>query len=91
LKAAPSAATSAAATSSPATRRTSSRRAAASTDAYRQLDASISYSINKNLQITAQAVNLLDETYYQYSSTPDAPTSIYKNGRVFSIAGTARF
>lgn len=61
------------------------------TDAYRQLDASISYLINKNLQITAQAANLLDETYYQYSSTPDAPTSIYKNGRVFSIAGTARF
>lgn len=61
------------------------------TDAYRQLDLSASYSITDNIQLTAQAANLLDETYYQYSSTPNAPTSIYKNGRVFSLSASARF
>lgn len=61
------------------------------TDAYRQLDFSASYNINEHFRITANASNLLDETYYQYSSTPSAPTAIYKNGRVFSLTGTARF
>lgn len=60
------------------------------TDAYRQLDAQVSYSITRDLSVTASASNLLDETYYQYSSTPDAPTSIYKNGRVFKLSATAK-
>jgi iron complex outermembrane receptor protein len=60
------------------------------TDSYRQLDAQISYAISEGIGITAAASNLLDETYYQYSSTPDAPTSIYKNGRVFSLSATFR-
>jgi iron complex outermembrane receptor protein len=55
---------------------------------YRQLDAQISYALSENFQLTATAANLLDETYYQYSSTPSAPTSIYKNGRVFSISAS---
>ncbi|WP_230483106.1 TonB-dependent receptor [Sphingomonas sp. Leaf21] len=61
------------------------------TDAYRQLDFSASYNINAHFRLTATASNLLDETYYQYSDTPSAPTAIYKNGRVFSLTGTARF
>lgn len=60
------------------------------TDAYRQLDAQISYAVTQAFSVTASASNLLDETYYQYSSTRDAPTSIYKNGRVFSISATLR-
>ncbi|MHA6720727.1 TonB-dependent receptor [Sphingomonas sp. RS6] len=60
------------------------------TDSYRQLDAQISYNLNKAISLTAAASNLLDETYYQYSSTPDAPTSIYKNGRVFSLSASIR-
>jgi iron complex outermembrane receptor protein len=60
------------------------------TAAYRQLDAQISYNLNKAVSFTASASNLLDETYYQYSSTPDAPTSIYKNGRIFSLSATLR-
>lgn len=60
------------------------------TAAYRQLDAQISYNLNKAISFTASASNLLDETYYQYSSTPDAPTSIYKNGRIFSLSATLR-
>lgn len=60
------------------------------TDAYRQLDAQISYALTEGVSITAQASNLLDETYYQYSRTPNAPTSLYKNGRVFSLNATFR-
>ncbi|MEQ7874491.1 TonB-dependent receptor [Sphingomonas sp. ASV193] len=60
------------------------------TAAYQQLDAQVSYAINGNLSLTAAASNLLDETYYQYSSTPNAPTSIYKNGRVFSLSATIK-
>jgi iron complex outermembrane receptor protein len=60
------------------------------TASYRELDFSASYNITKNFRLTANASNLLDETYYQYSSTPDAPTALYKNGRVFSINATFR-
>ncbi|MFD1789786.1 TonB-dependent receptor [Sphingomonas floccifaciens] len=60
------------------------------TDAYRQLDAQISYNLTDQVQVTANASNLLDETYYQYSSDPRYPTSLYKNGRVFSIGATLR-
>jgi len=60
------------------------------TDKYRQLDFSASYQVLKNFTITANASNLLDETYYQYSSTPDAPTAIYKNGRTFSLSASFR-
>ncbi|MBD8679201.1 TonB-dependent receptor [Sphingomonas sp. CFBP 13720] len=60
------------------------------TDRYRQLDAQVSYALTEGVSVTASASNLLDETYYQYSSTPDAPTSIYKNGRVFSLSASFR-
>ena len=58
------------------------------TDAYAELDAQISYQLNKNVQLTANASNLLDETYYQYHDDPRFPTSVYKNGRVFSFTAT---
>ena len=55
------------------------------TDAYRQMDFSASVKLTKAITVTANASNLLDETYYQYSQTPNAPTDLYKNGRVFSL------
>jgi iron complex outermembrane receptor protein len=55
------------------------------TDQYKELDLSASYQITKNLGINASATNLLDETYYQYSGTKDAPTAFYKNGRTFTV------
>nr|NUR38184.1 TonB-dependent receptor [Sphingomonas sp.] len=58
------------------------------TDAYAELDAQLAYQLNKHVQITANASNLLDETYYQYSSDPKYPTSVYKNGRTFSLTAT---
>ncbi len=58
------------------------------TDSYRQLDFSASVKFTQNITVTANASNLLDETYYQYSATPDAPTALYKNGRVFSLSAS---
>ena len=55
------------------------------TDQYKQLDLSASYQITKNLGVSASATNILDETYYQYSGTKDAPTAFYKNGRTFLV------
>lgn len=60
------------------------------TDAYQQLDAQVSYAINDQIQLTATAANLLDDTYYRYSSDPRFPTALYKNGRVFSLSATLR-
>jgi iron complex outermembrane recepter protein len=50
---------------------------------YNQLDASMSLKLNDYVTLTAQAQNLLDETYLQYSGTPDRPSAFYKNGRTF--------
>ena len=55
------------------------------TDQYKELDLSASYQITKNLGLSASATNLLDETYYQYSGTKNAPTAFYKNGRTFVL------
>jgi len=55
------------------------------TDQYKELDLSASYQFTKNLGVTASATNLLDETYYQYSGTHDAPTAFYKNGRTLMV------
>ncbi|TCP36734.1 TonB-dependent receptor [Sphingomonas sp. BK235] len=50
---------------------------------YHQLDASASINLNKNIILTFNAQNLLDETYLQYSNTRDRPSAFYKNGRTF--------
>lgn len=52
---------------------------------YTQVDLSAIYDINSRISIYAKGLNLLDETYYQYSSVTIAPTSFYKNGRQFMI------
>ncbi|MEH3105277.1 MAG: TonB-dependent receptor [Sphingomonas phyllosphaerae] len=50
---------------------------------YNQLDASASLALTKNISLTVNAQNLLDETYLQYSGTPDRPSAFYKNGRTY--------
>ena len=50
---------------------------------YNQLDASASFNLNEKVTFSVQAQNLLDETYLQYSGTPDRPSAFYKNGRTF--------
>lgn len=61
------------------------------TDAYRELDFSASYQLTKNITLSANASNLLDETYYQYSATKSAPTALYKNGRLYSVSARFKF
>lgn len=55
------------------------------TDQYKQLDLSASYEITKNIGVSLTASNLLDQTYYQFSGTKDAPTGFYKNGRTIVL------
>ena len=57
---------------------------------YNQLDASASLALTKNISLTVNAQNLLDETYLQYSGTPDRPSAFYKNGRTFVGSVTFR-
>lgn len=58
---------------------------------YNQLDASVSFAITPNITLTANAQNLLDETYVQYSGTRATPTAFYKNGRTYAGSVSVRF
>lgn len=55
------------------------------TDGFTELDASIGYQINAHLQVSLDAQNLLDETYYTYDDTPSQPYNTYKNGRAYML------
>lgn len=58
---------------------------------YNQLDFSASYAITPNITLTANAQNLLDETYIQYAGTRATPTAFYKNGRTYAGSVSVRF
>ncbi len=58
---------------------------------YNQLDASVSFAVTPNITLTANAQNLLDETYVQYSGTRATPTAFYKNGRTYAGSVSVRF
>ncbi len=51
--------------------------------AYNQLDLSAGFNLTKEVTLSLNAQNLLDETYRQYNATPDRPTAFYKNGRTY--------
>jgi iron complex outermembrane receptor protein len=55
------------------------------------LDASASFNVTKNVALTADAVNLTDETLKFYSGTTSRPRAYYKNGRVFYVGARLRF
>lgn len=58
---------------------------AVTNDDYGQLDLSIGYYLTDNIEITAQALNLLDETTYQYAGVENRPLAIYNNGRRYFV------
>jgi iron complex outermembrane receptor protein len=58
---------------------------------YSQLDFSAAFKITENITLTANAQNLLDETYIQYSGTRATPTAFYKNGRTYAGSISVRF
>lgn len=51
------------------------------TDGFAQVDASVSYELNDNVSLVAQALNLTDEAIYKYSNDKSRPYAWYKNGR----------
>lgn len=59
------------------------------TRAFTQLDASADYSIDAHLQLTFNASNILNSTYYNYSDNVQLVRGIYKNGRRYMT--TLRF
>jgi iron complex outermembrane recepter protein len=54
---------------------------AVTNDEYAQLDAAAGFRITDNIEITAQVLNALDETHYEYAGEENRPLAIYKNGR----------
>ena len=60
-------------------------------DAYKQLDASASYQITKNIQFVVNATNLLDSTYFAYYQTKYAPMGVYKTGRMLTTSVNFKF
>ncbi|MEE2023942.1 TonB-dependent receptor [Alkalimonas mucilaginosa] len=61
------------------------------TDAFGQLDASLTYNFNDNVSFVVEAVNLLDEDLYQYHIDKTRPASLYQNGRRFTAGVNVRF
>jgi iron complex outermembrane receptor protein len=55
------------------------------------LDASASFNITENIALTADAVNLTDETLKFYSGTTSRPRAYYKNGRIFYAGVRLKF
>jgi TonB-dependent receptor len=53
----------------------------ASVDDYAELDASASWRFNEHLALNLNAMNLLDETYYEYLGSKDLLAGKYKSGR----------
>ncbi|MCC4597466.1 TonB-dependent receptor [Xanthomonas campestris pv. phormiicola] len=60
-------------------------------DAYKELDLSASYNVNKWLSINFSATNLLDSTYYWYNKVKYAPIGEYKNGRSYQATLNFKF
>jgi iron complex outermembrane receptor protein len=60
-------------------------------DAYKQVDASISYEITKNVQLILNGENLLDSTYFAYYQTKYAPMGVYKTGRMITTSVSLKF
>ncbi|PTY08366.1 TonB-dependent receptor [Opitutaceae bacterium EW11] len=60
-------------------------------DSYKQLDASFSYQVTKNIQVQLNATNLLDSTYFWYYKYKYAPMGVYKNGRMLTASVSYKF
>ncbi|MET0534370.1 MAG: TonB-dependent receptor [Steroidobacter sp.] len=54
---------------------------AVTNDEYAQLDASFGWRLTDHIELTAQVLNMLDETHYEYGGEENRPLAIYKNGR----------
>jgi TonB-dependent receptor len=55
-------------------------------DPLRTLDASVSYKINKELTLTLDGTNLLDQAYHDYHGVPQMPRDVRRYDRVIGLA-----
>jgi iron complex outermembrane recepter protein len=60
-------------------------------EGYADLDASLNYSLTKNVQIAVQGVNLSNTLRYQYFGSKQFPSNIYLDGRQLMASVTLRF
>ncbi|MBL8268931.1 TonB-dependent receptor [Steroidobacter sp.] len=54
---------------------------AVTNDEYAQLDASFGWRVTEHIELTAQVLNMLDETHYEYAGEESRLLNLYKNGR----------
>lgn len=54
---------------------------AVTTDEYAQLDAAFGWRLTDHIELTAQVLNMLDETHYEYAGEESHLLNLYKNGR----------
>ncbi|HEY5755942.1 MAG TPA: TonB-dependent receptor [Steroidobacter sp.] len=54
---------------------------AVTTDDYAQLDAAFGWRVTDHIELTAQILNMLDETHYEYAGEESHLLNLYKNGR----------
>ena len=65
--------------------------APATVDAYTELDASFGWTFNPNFSVTLDAMNLLDEKYFQYQDTKREPLNTYTTGRRYMLNAHFKF
>ena len=53
----------------------------ATVDDYTDVSASLGWAFNDNFSLSLDAMNLLDEKYFQYQVTDSMPTNKYTTGR----------
>lgn len=64
---------------------------AATTDDYTDLSASIGYDFTDNVSLSLDAMNLLNQTYFQYMKNPFRPAAKYTTGRRYMASLRFRF
>ncbi|MBS7456219.1 TonB-dependent receptor [Coralloluteibacterium stylophorae] len=65
--------------------------APASVDDYAELGASFGWTFNDNLSLSLDAMNLLDEEYFQYLGEKSLPAGRYKSGRRYMASLQFKF
>lgn len=61
------------------------------TEAYGQWDLSLGYSINDNVELIAEAINLNDAKVQKYHISESRASKIYENGRRFVLGANFKF
>ena len=60
-------------------------------DDYTSVDASVGYQLSDNWRLSLDAMNLLDEKYFNYANTPELPRGIYRSGRRYQMQVQFKF